>query len=76
MVAVGGMNSIWGAVLGAFLMRVLPQYLRVFKDYDILIYGLVLMVIMIFSPGGIFGALQSAAGRMRAWLDSILRKAA
>ncbi|MEW6234349.1 MAG: branched-chain amino acid ABC transporter permease [Candidatus Omnitrophota bacterium] len=76
MVAVGGMNSLWGAVLGAFLMRVLPQYLRVFKDYDILIYGLVLMVIMIFSPGGIFGALQSAVARLRSGIDSIRREAA
>lgn len=53
MVAVGGMANIWGAVMGTALLTVLPEYLRVFKDYDILIYGSVLLLIMIFLPEGL-----------------------
>lgn len=53
MVAVGGMANIWGAVMGAALLTILPEYLRVFQDYDILIYGCTLLLIMIFLPEGL-----------------------
>jgi len=53
MVAVGGMANIWGAVMGTALLAILPEYLRIFKDYDILIYGAVLLLIMIFLPEGL-----------------------
>jgi len=36
MVVVGGMANVWGCVLGAALLTVLPEYLRVFEDYDIM----------------------------------------
>jgi len=53
MVAIGGIANIWGAIMGAALLTVLPEYLRVFRDYDILIYGSVLLFIMIFLPDGL-----------------------
>jgi len=53
MVAIGGIANIWGAIMGAALLTVLPEYLRVFRDYDILIYGSVLLCIMIFLPDGL-----------------------
>jgi len=59
MVAVGGMASIWGAMIGAALLTILPEYLRAFHDYDILIYGSVLLLIMIFLPQGLFGGILS-----------------
>jgi branched-chain amino acid transport system permease protein len=58
MVAVGGMMNVWGAVVGTIIMTILPESLRVFHDYDILMYGLVLLVIMMFMPDGIVGLLQ------------------
>ena len=39
-------------------MTILPESLRVFHDFDILFYGLVLLVIMMFMPNGIVGLLQ------------------
>ncbi|MCD6407340.1 branched-chain amino acid ABC transporter permease [Candidatus Aerophobetes bacterium] len=53
MVAVGGMRNIWGAITGTAILTILPEYLRVFQDYDILIYGGVLLLIMIFLPEGL-----------------------
>ena len=50
---VGGMSSIWGGLLGAWVLTVLPQFLDVFAEYDILIYGLVLILSVIFMPEGI-----------------------
>jgi len=57
MVAVGGMTSIWGAIIGAALLTILPEYLRVFHDYDILIYGSILLLMMIFLPEGLLGGI-------------------
>ena len=54
MVAVGGMDSIWGALIGTAVLTILPEYLRFFKDYDILIYGGILMAIMLLRPEGLY----------------------
>lgn len=55
MVAVGGMENIWGALIGTGVLTLLPEYLRIFKDYDILIYGVILISIMLFRPEGLYG---------------------
>jgi branched-chain amino acid transport system permease protein len=55
MVAVGGMENIWGAFIGTAVLTVLPEYLRFFKDFDILIYGVILMAIMLLRPEGLYG---------------------
>jgi len=55
MVAVGGMENIWGSFLGTCILTLLPEYLRFFKDMDILIYGVILMAIMLFRPEGLYG---------------------
>jgi len=70
MVAVGGMMNVWGAVVGSIIMATLPESLRFFHDYDILMYGLVLLLIMMFMPDGIVGLVS----RLRAGLVSKLTR--
>lgn len=53
MVVIGGGGSIWGALLGACILTILPEYLRSFKDFDILVYGVILMAILLFMPEGL-----------------------
>lgn len=53
MVVIGGMASIWGALFGASLLTMLPEWLHSFADYEMMIYGLILMVVMIFMPQGL-----------------------
>ena len=53
MVIIGGMGDSWGPLLGTVLLGILPEVLRAFKDFDILIYGLLLMLIIIFLPEGL-----------------------
>jgi branched-chain amino acid transport system permease protein len=72
MVAVGGMHKLWGAFTGAVLLSLLPEflsfateYLQVIgiayqPDYDILVYGGILLVIMLFLPEGVFDGLGGA----------------
>jgi len=65
MVAVGGMASVWGAMIGAALLTILPEYLRAFHDYDILIYGSILLLIMVFLPQGLFAGILSLIKKER-----------
>jgi branched-chain amino acid transport system permease protein len=53
MVVVGGMASIWGSLLGAAVLTILPELLTVFHDYEIIIFGAILMVVIIFLPRGL-----------------------
>ncbi len=52
-VVLGGMGSIVGVVLGALVLVLLPEYLRAFAEYRILTFGCVLVLMMVFRPGGI-----------------------
>ena len=63
MVVFGGMASIWGAVIGAALLTVLPQFLTVFKDYETMVFGAVLIATMVFFPRGIVPTLARLISR-------------
>jgi len=65
MVVIGGGGSIWGALLGAGILSMLPELLRAFKDFDTLVYGVVLMAILLFMPEGIFRGLALSVIWMR-----------
>jgi branched-chain amino acid transport system permease protein len=61
MVVVGGMGNLWGPILGTVILTLIPELLRAFKDFDILIYGFILMMIIIFMPDGIISLMRSQA---------------
>ena len=52
-VVLGGMGSIPGVIFGSILMIMLPEYFRSFSEYRMLIFGIALVLMMIFRPGGI-----------------------
>jgi branched-chain amino acid transport system permease protein len=52
-VILGGMGTIPGAVLGASILFVLPEKLREFSDYRLLLFGIALILIMRFRPQGL-----------------------
>jgi branched-chain amino acid transport system permease protein len=57
MVVFGGMASTFGAVVGAAVLTVLPQALTVLKDYEMVVFGALLMLTMIFFPRGVVPTL-------------------
>jgi len=61
----GGGESLWGALLGAGIITILPEYLRPFKDFDILAYGIILMAILLFMPEGLLKGLTVLVKWMR-----------
>jgi len=64
MVVIGGMHSVWGALIGAALLTILPEFLRALKDFEIFVYGAVLLLIMIFLPRGLIGGLEYLFNRL------------
>lgn len=53
MVVIGGLGSIYGSFLGAALLTLLPEILRGANDYDIIIYGVLLILMVMYMPGGL-----------------------
>ncbi len=57
-VVLGGMGSILGVVIGGLIISLLPEYLRAFSEYRMLIFGVVLVLMMVFRPGGIISNVR------------------
>jgi branched-chain amino acid transport system permease protein len=57
-VVLGGMGSIIGVILGAFVLILLPEYLRAFSDFRMLVFGGVLVAMMVFRPQGIISNIR------------------
>jgi len=65
-VVLGGMGSLTGSVVAAIGLTILPEALRSFSDYRLLLYSALLIVMMIFKPGGFFGQRElSIKGLMK-----------
>jgi len=58
MVVLGGMGSIPGTILGAVLLTILPELLRVVAEYRLMFYGALLVILMIFRPNGLLGDVR------------------
>ncbi|MEN6390398.1 MAG: branched-chain amino acid ABC transporter permease [Syntrophomonas sp.] len=58
MVVLGGLGSIPGTILGAGILTILPEMLRVVAEYRMLFYGALLVILMIFRPNGLLGDVR------------------
>ncbi|MBC3795524.1 branched-chain amino acid ABC transporter permease [Acetobacterium tundrae] len=54
-VVLGGLGSLTGSIVAAIVLTVLPEMLRGFAEYRLLVYSLALIVMMIFRPQGMLG---------------------
>lgn len=59
-VVLGGMGSIPGAIVGALGLILIPEYLRAFSDYRMLMFGAILVIMMVFRPGGLIQKKRKA----------------
>jgi len=63
MVMVGGMQSLWGALLGTVLLTFIGnEWLQVFADFEILVYGAILLVVALFLPKGLVSLVPRRTG--------------
>jgi branched-chain amino acid transport system permease protein len=72
MVVFGGIGTRWGPIVGAVFLGVLPEISRPIMEYRILIYGVLLLAMMRFQPGGLLGpeSILSKSFRRRAYRPS------
>lgn len=57
-VVLGGMGSIVGVIIGAFILILLPEYLRALSDYRMLAFGAIMVSMMVFRPQGIISNVR------------------
>lgn len=60
---IGGVAHPIGSILGALLVVPLPELLRDAKQYQVLLYGILLIVFLLFMPDGIYGLVQKLRRR-------------
>jgi len=53
MVVLGGLGRVYGALFGAVILTALPQFLTAFEEYETLIFGMIIILVMVFMPKGI-----------------------
>ena len=58
------MGSLTGSIFAAIGLTVLTEFLREFADYRLLIYSIVLIVLMIFKPSGLFGRYEFSLSKV------------
>lgn len=66
MVALGGWGSYWGPVFGALIYTAMPELLRRFQDAELFLFGLCMIVVLLYVPGGIAGLLSRIRARAAA----------
>jgi len=54
MVILGGLDNVFGVIVGAMLLIIVPEKFRVFKDFRIMSYGVVLILMILFRQRGLF----------------------
>lgn len=65
MVIVGGITNVWGAVIGSIVITVLPELLRKFEEFEVLVYGLILTLSLLFFRKGLVPFLIEKLKKLR-----------
>jgi len=65
MVVVGGITNLWGGVVGAIVITILPELLRQFEEFDVLVYGLILTLSLLFFRKGLVPILAERLRKLK-----------
>lgn len=65
MLVFGGTASIKGPIIGVFSLMLLTELLRPFAEYQVLIYGVILLLVILTLPGGLYGAVKDILARRK-----------
>ena len=58
MVVLGGMGSILGVIIASLTLKLLPEYLRAFAGYRMVVFGAVMVLMMVFRPQGLISDMR------------------
>lgn len=73
-VVFGGMQSIIGPVITAFVLVAVPQLLYSFTEWRLVVYGFLFIVVMVFRPQGLLGYTEMNFAFLRAWWIKLRRR--
>ncbi len=65
MVVIGGLGSTGGVAAMAFMLTLIPEWLRFLKDSYMAVFGLVVIIMMAAAPGGLAGMVRALSGRQK-----------
>jgi branched-chain amino acid transport system permease protein len=69
MVVIGGVGSLFGAILGAIFIVILPEVLRDIGDYRMVVFGGLIIIFMLFGQAGLAGLVKT----LMKWFNFLLR---
>lgn len=69
-VVLGGMGSMTGSVLAAYVLTFLQEWLRFLQNYRLLIYPIVLIIVMLFRPQGLLGTKEFSFTKTFDWIKN------
>lgn len=64
--AIGGLGTMLGPIIGIAFVQLMPEVLRPIKTYYYLVFSLTVLLVIIFAPGGVMGAIKSLQARLKA----------
>lgn len=73
-VVLGGMGSVTGGILAAFVLTIMQESLRFLKNYRLLIYPVILIAVMLFRPQGLLGTKELSFVRAFDWIKDVFKK--
>ena len=74
MIMIGGMGSLPGSVVGTVLLLVLNEYLRVFERWQLVGYGVAIIVVVLFVPGGVVELVRRFGSLRQRWSAGLTKE--
>lgn len=68
---IGGLGSLTGSLLGAVIVTVLPEVFRSLANYRMLLYGIAVVLIILFKPSGLYGYKEFSLKRTIRWFRTL-----
>jgi branched-chain amino acid transport system permease protein len=65
MVVLGGIRTVFGVLIGTTIMKILPEALESFMDYQMVTTGAILIALLIYMPRGVIGVTHNFLARFR-----------
>lgn len=59
MVVLGGIRTVFGVLIGTTIMKILPEALESFMDYQMVATGAILIALLIYLPRGVIGVIHN-----------------
>ncbi len=64
-VLLGGIATLGGPIIGTFVLTFLNEYLQFLQEYSVIIYGLLLILVIMYFPRGLMGNINNLMARMK-----------